>query len=242
MLAQRVRASMNTELRVLGLLLAATAMALAETRTWTFEQSGKTVQADVVAIEGDTVMLRGTDGKTNSIRIAYLTASDRAFLAAERAKQWKEVEVVQLKVGESEGHYDKCIVQGKEVKGEILIARLPSSVEAILNARNQQAVQITNLSVQIQNQNLAVQQANAALPAGTSGSRAYRQAVAAERAQVNLASKQLKEKRASLAKLQKSYDDTLKKTRSQTVVKMRNTGVALKGLPVWECYDPRRPD
>ena len=65
--------------------------------------------------------------------------------------------------------------------------------------------------------------------------------MAAERAQVNLAAKDVKNARTNLAKLQKSYDDYNKKTKDQTTVKMRNTGLEHKGLPVWECFDPRKP-
>jgi len=232
---------MYTGLRVIGLLLVATSIAVAELRTWTFEQSGATMRGEVVGFTGDAVTLRGEDGKTVSVRIAYLIASNRAYLAAERAKQWKEVEVVKLVGEQSAGLYKKCSVRGKDVRSEILVEHLPPAVEALLDKRSQLEAQITNLSAQVDSQNQAVQQAKAAIPAGRSGNRAYRRAVAAERAQVDRASKSLKTAQASLAKLQKSYDDSVKKTKDQTVVKMRDTGVVYKGLPIWECVDSRKP-
>ena len=56
-----------------------------------------------------------------------------------------------------------------------------------------------------------------------------------------MANQDLKSSKTNLAQLQKSYDDYVKKTRSQTIVKMRNTGVLYKTLAVWECFDPRKP-
>jgi hypothetical protein len=231
---------MSTGLSVV-VLLAATAVAAAEMRTWTFEESGKTLEGEVVGFAGDAVTLRRADGRTNFVPIAYFMISDRVYLAAERAKQWKEVEVVKLEDAASSGRYKKCSVRGKDVNGEVFIERLPSSVEVVLKNRSQQDAQITNLTAQIAIQNRAVQQAKAAIPAGASGNRAYRRAVAAERAQVDRASKDLKNAQANLAKLQKSYDDSVKKTKDQTTVKMRNTGVVYKALPVWECNDSRKP-
>ncbi len=132
-------------------------------------------------------------------------------------------------------------MRGTGVNGDIFIALLPPSVEAILNNRNQQALQITNLSNQIEDRNHAVQQAKAAVPSATYGNRAYRNTVAAERVQVNVAANDVKYARTNLAKLQQSYNDYIKKTKDQATVKMRNTGVTYKGLPVWECFDPRKP-
>jgi hypothetical protein len=138
---------------------------------------------------------------------------------------WKEVEVVRLDGTASPAQYKKCSVHGSATNGEILIGHLPPAVEAILNDRNQQAIQISNLTAQIENQKGAVQEANAAVPSQTSGNRVYRRVVAAERAQANKAAGDLKASQAHLAKLQKSYDESVKKTKVQTMVKMRNTGV-----------------
>ena len=124
---------------------------------------------------------------------------------------------------------------------EILIERLPPAVQAILNARNQQAAPIAALSLRIKNENQAVQEAKASIPTGNSGYGPYRQAVRVERAQIDMANKDVKSAKANLAQLQKSYDDYVEKTKSQTIVKMRNTGVLYKVLPVWECFDPRKP-
>ena len=232
---------MKTLLQVLGLLLAATTVAVAEMRTWTFEQSSKTMEGEVVAFAGSAVTLKGADGKTVSVPIAYLIQSDRSYLAAERSKQWKEVEVVKLNGSESGGRYKKCTVKGKDVNGEIFIERLPPSVEAILKDRNLQAAPITNLSAQIASQTSAVQDAKASMPTRTTGSRGYQRVVRAERAQINREAKSVKDLQAELAHLEKAYDDSVQKTRAQTMVKMKNTGGVYKALPLWECLDPRKP-
>jgi len=86
-----------------------------------------------------------------------------------------------------------------------------------------------------------VQEAKASIPPRASRNRVYRRAYAAERAQINLEAQDLNKARANLAKLQKSYDDYVQQTKHQTMVKMRNTGVDYKGLPLWECFDARRP-
>ena len=230
---------MNNRLCAIGLLLTATAVAGAEMRTWTFEESGKTVEGEVLGFTGDAVTLKRADGKTFSVPIAYLAQNDRAYLVAERGRQWKEVEVVKLE--DDEGRYKKCTVHGPGVSGDILIQHLPAAVEAILKTRIQQAAPITALSEKIKNEDRAVQQAKASIPAGAPRYGAYGQEVRMERAQVNMAAQDLKNARTNLAKLQKSYDDYVEKTKSQTVVKMRNTGVLYKGLAVWECFDPRKP-
>jgi hypothetical protein len=231
---------MSIEFRAVGLLLVATTVAVAEMRTWTFKESGTIMRGEVVGFTGDTVTLRRDDGKTVSVRSAYLIQSDGAYLAAERAHQWKETEILKLDAAESAGRYKKCSVRGKGVNGEIYIELLPQSVETILNDRNQRAAQITNLTAQITREKQAVQQANATIPKGSSRNRGYNRVVAAERAQVGRESKDVKAAQANLAKLQKAYDDSVKKTKAQTTVKMRNTGVVYKDLPVWECFDPRK--
>jgi hypothetical protein len=232
---------MNGGFWLIGLLLTATAVAGAEMRTWTFQESGKTVQGEVLGFTGDAVTLKRVDGKTFSVPIAYLTETDRVFLVAERAKQWKEVEVLKLEGEESAGHYKKCTVHGQAVSGEILVQRLPAAVEAVLNARNQQAAPILLLSNRIKLDTQAAQQAKASVPAGASPYGRYGQAVRVERAEVKSANQDLKTAKTILAQLKKSYDDSVEKTRSQTIVKMRNTGVLYKTLSVWECFDPRKP-
>jgi hypothetical protein len=230
---------MKTGFLVNGLLLSASVVMAAEMRTWTFTQSGKTMEAEVAGFSGDAVMLKDADGQTVSVPIAYLTQSDRDYLAGEQSKQWKQVEVIKLDAAGSTGRYQKCSVRGSDVNGDVLVAHLPSSVEAILNNRNQQATQITNLSNRIDSENRAVQQAKATLPSTAYGNWAYRRAVATQRAQVNLEAQDVKTAQGNLAKLQKSYDDYNKKTKDQTTLKMRNTGLTIGGLPVWECYDAR---
>jgi hypothetical protein len=83
-----------------------------------------------------------------------------------------------------------------------------------------------------------VQQAKASIPTGNS---AYGQSVRVERAQVDMANRDLTNAKANLAQLQKSYDEYVENTKSQTIVRMRNTGVIYKTLALWECFDPRVP-
>ncbi len=232
---------MKIGLNMIGLLLVATAAVAAELRDWTFEQSGKTVQAELVAFAGDSVILKETGGKTFSVPIAYLTEGDRDFLRAERPKQWKQVEVLKLDNAGSPGRYMKCAVQGPSLSGEVYLQRLPPALETILNNRNAQAAQIAGLSNRIELENRAVQQGKETTPSAGSVNRAYRRAVAAERAQIEQQARDVKNSRGSLSKLQKSYDDYARKTKEQRTVKMRNTGQEFKGLPVWECFDPRKP-
>lgn len=227
---------MKTKLRVIGLLLAATTVAVAEMRTWTFQQSGKTMQGEVVGFSGDMVTMKRPDGKTVSVPIAYLAESNRVDLAAERVKQWKEVEVVKLEGVMSAGRYRRCTVQGKEVDGEILIQLLPASVEAILNARNQQAAQIADLAERIGNGERAAQQAHALIPVGTRDPTYDDQ-----RAQVSQADVDLATAKGDLDHMKTAYANSVNKTRAATTVKMKNIGLVYEGLPVWECFDPRKP-
>ena len=154
--------------------------------------------------------------------------------------------MVKLEGVTSAGRYKRCIVQGKEVNGEILIQLLPASVEAILNSRNQQAAQIADLAERIENQDHAVQRADLVTPIGAGGDPAYVDAVMAQRKQVNLASLDVTDAKVNLAKLQAAYADYIDKTRAATTVKMitvkmKNIGFVYEGLPVWECFDPRKP-
>jgi hypothetical protein len=232
---------MHTALRIWGLLLAATTVAVAEMRVWTFKDSDATLRAEVSGFSGDTVVLKKENGEKVSLRIAYLVDSDRAYLAAERSRQWKQVEILSLDDATSARPYKKCSVQGSSVKGEILVSLLPATVETVLNSRNRQFAQITNLTAQIEAQKSAVHQANATAQTTASRGRAYRRLAARERAQASQMSGDLKTAQANLAKLQKAYDEGVKKTKSQTTVKMKDTGIVFNGLAVWECLDPRKP-
>jgi hypothetical protein len=227
---------MKTELRVIGLLLAVTAVAVAEMRTWTFQKSGKTMQGEVVAFAGDTVTMNLPDGKAFSVPIAYLIESNRTDLAAERAKQWKQVEIVTLEGSMSAGRYKKCIVQGSGVGREILIQLLPASVETVLNSRNEQAAKIAALSDRIGTGERAAQQAHALIPVGTRDP-AYDD----QRAQVSQADIDLATAKSDLQDLRVAYTDAVNKTRAATIVKIKNIGLVYQGLPVWECADPRKP-
>ena len=59
------------------LLLLATP-AMASPRTWT-NQSGKTVEAEFVALNGETLVLKGDQGKTYEIPLASLSEADQSF-------------------------------------------------------------------------------------------------------------------------------------------------------------------
>ena len=86
----------------------------------------------------DTVQVKRSDGIVATLPSAYLADADRAYLDAERAKQWKEVSIDKLLGTGSAGRYAKCAVSGKDVGHEILVAKLPPQVEAVLNNRQQQ--------------------------------------------------------------------------------------------------------
>jgi hypothetical protein len=226
---------------VVGLLLAAVVVALAEMQTWTFQKSGKTIEGEVIDFAGDAVTMKLPDGKTFTVPIAYLTESNRVTLAAERSKQWKEVEVVRLEGAISAGRYKKCTVKGEGVSGAALIQFLPSPVEAILVNRNQQAARIADLSYRIQNWDRAVRRADAVTPTGAVGDPGYVDAVMAQRGSVNLAYENLEDAKAALTKFQAAYADYLDTTKAATIVKIRRTGLLYGGEPVWECPDPRKP-
>jgi hypothetical protein len=220
----------DPKLSVLAVLLAATAVAAAEMRTWNFK-SGATVEAEIVAFPSpETVEVKRSDGKVYTLPTVYLADADQAYLEAERAKQWKEVSVDRLVGTASAGRYKRCAVSGKDVGGEILVAKLPGAVEAVLNSRQQQEAQMTNLNSRIQGDSSVVQNANSA--AGSGGSRGYRNA---NRAQARLATQDEAEAKISLTQLKADYADSVKKTKAATTVLMRNTGLVYEGLAVWEC-------
>lgn len=212
------------------MLLAATTVGAGEMRTWNLK-SGATMEAEIVAFPGpDTVQVKRSDGKMATLPAAYLTDADRAYLDAERAKQWKEVSIDKVLGTVSAGRYKKCAVGGKDVGREILITMLPSQVEAVLKYRQQQETQITNLKSRITEDSTVARNADAAAVSG--GTRAYRNA---SRAQANLAAKDEAAAKTSLNKLKADYAEYVKKTKTATTVRMKNTGLVYEGLPVWEC-------
>ena len=217
------------------MLLAVTAVAPAEMRTWTFK-SGATMEADLVAFPSpDAVKVKRSDGKVYTLPSAYLAAADLAYLQTERAKQWKEVSVD--KVLGTVGLYKKCSVSGKDVAGDILIARLPVPVEAILNNRQQQEAQIADVTSQIQDDSSVARDAHAA--ATIQGNRGYRRA---NRTQAKMATQDEASAKISLEKLKTDYAEYVKKTKPTTTLLMKNTGLVSAGLPVWECQvSPKRP-
>jgi hypothetical protein len=220
----------NLKLSVLAMLLAATAMAAAGMRTWHFK-SGATMEAEIVAFPTpETVEVKRSDGKVFTVSDVFLAEADRAYLGTERAKQWKQVSIDKVLGTESAGRYKKCMVSGQDVTGQILVAKLPAEVETVLNNRQEQEGQITNLNSRIQNDTSAAKDASA--PAAKRGSRAYRNT---NKAQAGLATQDEAATKASLVKLKADHAEYLKNTKATTTVLMKKTGVVYDGLPVWEC-------
>jgi hypothetical protein len=212
------------------MLLAATAVTAAEMRTWNLA-SGATIEAVIVAFPAaDTVQVKRSDGKMATLPTAYLTQADRDYVNAERAKQWKEVSIDKLLGTASAGRYKKCAVSGKEVGHAILIEKLPAKVETILNNRQQQEAQITNLNNRIQEDSTIAHNDNASAASG--GNRAYRNA---NRAEARLATRDETAAKTSLNKLKADYAEYVKKTKADTTLRMKNTGLVYEGLQVWEC-------
>ena len=215
---------MKIKLGAIGLLLAATAMACAEMRTWTLN-SGTTMEAEIAGFpDAATVKVKRSDGKIYSLPFAYVNKADQAYLAAEHAKQWKKVSIDELLGSASAGYYKKCRVSGSDVNGTILVQLLASQVEAVLNARKRQADQIADLTSRLRN-------------GAAGGGAGHRHAT---RAQAQSAAQAARDAQIRLDKLKADYDKNLKKTKGATTVFMKNTGSVYDGLAVWECKDPRK--
>jgi hypothetical protein len=219
----------------LAVLLTLTACATAEMRTWIFS-SGATMEAELVGFPNpESVTVKRSDGKTFTVPTTYLASADRAYLDAERAKQWKEVSVNKL-LGTVASRYKKCAVSGSGVASPILVAMLPARAEAVLNNRQQQEAQIADLDSQIQEDSTTSLNANTA---AKHGNRAYRNA---NKVQAKLANADAAAAKTSLAKLKADYAEYVKKTKAATTVLMKNTGLRCEGLPVWECQaSQKRP-
>lgn len=230
---------MKSKLGAAALLLALAVTSLAETRTWTFEKSGKTIEAEVVGFSGtNRVSLRGVDGKTFSVRVAYLVESNRVYLASALADQWKEVEVVKLEGTASAGRYKKCTVRINGGNDVILVDLLPPAVEAILTSRNQQAAQIAEMQdwKQANIQTLTpveIVMRDPSMSLGYNTNPVYRvqdmSALRTEAAETNL------------VELETAFADYNAQTKAATTLKMKKTSLVYEGLPVWECLDPRKP-
>lgn len=232
---------MKTKLSGAGVLLLAGLAALAQTRTLVLK-SGARVEGEIVAIGPDAATIkRASDGKVYSLPLMYLSDSNRLELAAARAGQWQPIEVIRLEGSASAGRYRRCLVRGTNVDEVILVQMLPENVEAILKNRNAQASQIAALSHRIESRDWAVQRADAITPTTATGDPDYVNAVLAQRAQVNLAIVDLNQAKTNLARLEQSYADYLDQTRADTIVQMKKAGLIYEGLPVWECFDPRKP-
>jgi cell division septum initiation protein DivIVA len=223
---------MKIKLGAIGLLLAATAMACAEMRTWTLN-SGTTMEAEIVGFpDAATVKVKRSDGKIYSLPFAYVNKADQAYLAAEHAKQWKKVSIDELLGTASAGYYKKCRVSGSDVNGTILVQLVASQAEAVLNTRKQQADEIADLTSRLRNGAGGEQGSGAA-----GGGRGHRHAT---RAQAQSAAQAARDAQIRLDKLKADYAQNLKKTKGATTVLMKATGSVYDGLAVWECEDPRK--
>lgn len=228
---------MKTELRVIGLLLAATVIAAAEMQTWTFQKTGKTIQGEVVSFAGETVSMKLTDGKVFSVPIAYLTESNRVSLVSERATQWKQVEVLTLLGTMSAGRYRKCTVHGPGVSGEILIQLLPAAVEAILSELGHRAAHIADARSWIDSKERELRHAQAAVhDANMANLNSPTYYYVKEAAWSSL-----DDAKEDLPKLQAPYADYVRETKTARTLKIKNTGFVYQDLHVWECPDPRKP-
>ncbi|MEM8953062.1 MAG: cation transporter [Verrucomicrobiota bacterium] len=67
-------------------VISTTALALsiasvdAETRTWTEAQSGKTIDGELISIDGEQATLKRSDGKTFTVDISRFTAEDQEYI------------------------------------------------------------------------------------------------------------------------------------------------------------------
>ena len=71
---------MTTFHRFLPALIALGLTAGACARTWTDAQSGREIEADLIGLDGETVSLKRSDGKTFELPLARLSAADQEFV------------------------------------------------------------------------------------------------------------------------------------------------------------------
>ncbi len=233
---------MKTKAFGIFLLLWALIAAAAETRPFVLN-SGVKMEGEIISVGTDSVKIKkSADGKIYTLPLAYLSESNRLDILAIRAQQWPLIEVLRLEGTASAGRYKRCLVHGTNVSDVILIQSLPPSVEAILNSRNQQAAQIAALSDRVENREWTVQRADATTPSTATGDPDYVNYIMAQRARVNLAIVDLNQAKSNLGKMQQAYSDYLDRTRADTILPMKNTGLVYQGLQVWECADPRKPE
>jgi copper chaperone CopZ len=55
----------------------------AESRTWTDAESGKTIEGELVSVDGEKVTLKRADGKTFTLDASRFSAADQEFIAAQ---------------------------------------------------------------------------------------------------------------------------------------------------------------
>ncbi len=224
-------------------LLAMASVAAAEIRTWTFEKNGRTIDGEITGFAGEAVNLRRPDGQTVSVPIAYLTASNRTEVAAQRAALWKEIEVLKLEGPVSAGgRYKKCQVIGHGIAGTILIELLPSSVEATLSSHEEEAATIADAAAGIEGRKRQIERAEALLPEETGIKATYLILLNANYADLNRLRRELKDAEAKLARLQAAHAANITNTVAARTIKAKNTGLVYERCPVWRCADPRRPE
>jgi copper chaperone CopZ len=54
----------------------------AESRTWTDAESGKTIEGELISVDGEKVTLKRADGKTFTLEVARFSAADQEFIEA----------------------------------------------------------------------------------------------------------------------------------------------------------------
>jgi len=226
---------MKTGIRVAGLLVMATTVAVADMRTWTFEKTGTTMEAELVGFAGENATMKLPDGKVYTVPIAYLVASNRVYLAEQRSKLWKDVEVVKLLGEQSIGRYKRCTVRQGDIDSEILVELLPPPVEAILTLRQQQETEINNRKAMIDADNQVLKRLEAQVRDANMLSWGVHYFVRETDKQA------VADQQDALAKLEQTHTDYVNQTKGATFVKMKDTGFIYDGLAVWECADPRKP-
>jgi hypothetical protein len=96
---------MKSKVFAIGLVLAAAVVAVGQTRTFTFEKSGKTVEGEVIDVNWSmgTASLKLADGQTYSLKISYLVKDDQSYLGSVASRTESEKAKVNAFIGKCEG-------------------------------------------------------------------------------------------------------------------------------------------
>lgn len=78
---------MKNTIAVVGAGLALLVME-ASARVWTEEESGRTIEAELVRVAGESVVLRRAGGREVTVPLATLSAADREFVAGQASSDW----------------------------------------------------------------------------------------------------------------------------------------------------------